>query len=149
MDAEIDINFMDLEHIEKPEFLQKYLHEKELLSMARKEVGELHILIFWFQVLSSPPGVYRIPFYARAWEKPDVPRKWRSDTTITPDILEVEPDLIKDIELQSIISDYLRKQPSEDEDDPIAQAAEASKQENGSPEMKYGPKSPSSEPRDA
>lgn len=30
---------MDIEHIEKPEFLQKYLYEKELLEMARKEVG--------------------------------------------------------------------------------------------------------------
>lgn len=80
--------------------------------------------------MNSPPGVYRIPYYAREWEKPEAPRKWRPETTITADILEVEPDLIKDIELQSIVSDYLRRKPLDNDevDDPIAKAAEEFKQ---------------------
>lgn len=72
--------------------------------------------------------MYRIPYYAREWEKPEAPRKWRPETTITPDILAVEPDLVKDIELQSIVSDYLRKKPVDEiPEDPIVRAAEQTK----------------------
>lgn len=91
----------------------------------------------WIQVLGSPPGVYRIPFYAREWEKPEVPRKWRPETTITPDILAVEPDLLKDIELQSIVTDYLRKKPSdEDFEDPVFKAADEKKTNRQNEEVK-------------
>lgn len=38
MDADIHVNFLEIDHIDKPEFLQKFLREKELLNMARKEV---------------------------------------------------------------------------------------------------------------
>lgn len=90
------------------------------------------------QVLNSPVGEYRIPYAAHKWQKPEVPRNWRPETTITSDILAVEPDLLKDIELQSIVVDYLRKKSTgntlpEDAPDPIRVAAEEANAENGEP----------------
>ncbi|KAF8821060.1 hypothetical protein IE077_002499 [Cardiosporidium cionae] len=49
LDHQLPINFMDLEHIDKPNMLAMLLEEKEVLEVARQEV------------LDAPKNVYAIP----------------------------------------------------------------------------------------
>lgn len=70
-----------------------------------------------------------------------MPRQWRPEATITADILAAEPDLIKDIELQGIVTEYLRDKPEDEEiiEDPIAKAGEQARAKAGSrSDVKFG-----------
>lgn len=98
VDNNLAINFMELEHIDKPEFLEKLIKEKEILDKIRQEV------------LSIPSGgEYSIsPDLLKSYELPEIPRAYRPELEITQDVLDVQTGLREDLELQKVVNAYVR-----------------------------------------
>lgn len=60
VEANVAVNFQDLDFFDRPEFVERFKEEKKLLEEARAEV------------LAAPKGVYAVPRCVQNFEPPMV-----------------------------------------------------------------------------
>ncbi|CRG96706.1 conserved Plasmodium protein, unknown function [Plasmodium gallinaceum] len=96
VDNNLPINFFDLEYIDRPEYLKLLLEEKEILEKAREDV------------LKREKGNYKMPDILKNYKRVEIPRKWRQELEIDEKILNEQPGLKENIELQKIMHNYIQ-----------------------------------------
>lgn len=97
LDNGLAINFMELEHIDRPGYVERLRKEKDILDTAAEEV------------LKAPVGQYNTPQVLRNYERPEVPRSWRPELEITAEMMEAQPGLREDLELQELMKLHLNE----------------------------------------
>ncbi|SOV14084.1 conserved Plasmodium protein, unknown function [Plasmodium sp. DRC-Itaito] len=104
VDNNLPVNFFDLEYIDRPEYLKLLLEEKEILEKAREEV------------LKMEKGNYKIPDILKNYKRVEIPREWRKELEIDEKILKEQPGLKENIELQTIMNNYIRNKFNKNKD---------------------------------
>eukprot|EP00921_Rhytidocystis_pertsovi_P009766 GHVQ01015709.1.p1 GENE.GHVQ01015709.1~~GHVQ01015709.1.p1 ORF type:complete len:238 (+),score=27.27 GHVQ01015709.1:55-768(+) len=99
LDNGLVINMMDVEHIDRPGYVDKLVKDKAALEAARKEVMSLPV-----------GGPYTIPKSLENYQQPEVDPKWNPSNEVGPEVFEVQPGYRQEVELRGIVKSFLNRE---------------------------------------
>eukprot|EP01068_Selenidium_serpulae_P006596 Selendium_serpulae@DN4450_c1_g1_i1.p1 len=99
VDNGLSINFQELEHLDRPEYLAICLAEKQKLNAIRNEVSRM------------AAGEYKVPSALEGFTAADpAPRAWRTEElTVPKEAFKVEPWLSDEVDVQDAVDSHVRK----------------------------------------
>eukprot|EP00922_Rhytidocystis_sp_ex-Travisia-forbesii_P030793 GHVS01045434.1.p1 GENE.GHVS01045434.1~~GHVS01045434.1.p1 ORF type:complete len:247 (-),score=48.28 GHVS01045434.1:367-1107(-) len=101
-DNDLHINMMDLEHIDRPGYLDALKRDKAVLEQARREVESLPV-----------GGPYVMPKCLADYKAPEQEASWNPQNEIGPEVFEVQPGYRQEVELRGIVKSFLNRRGDE------------------------------------
>eukprot|EP00922_Rhytidocystis_sp_ex-Travisia-forbesii_P026271 GHVS01038473.1.p1 GENE.GHVS01038473.1~~GHVS01038473.1.p1 ORF type:complete len:251 (-),score=50.51 GHVS01038473.1:437-1189(-) len=98
-DNGLNVNMMDLEHIDRPGYLEALKRDKTILAKARAEVAALPL-----------GGPYPMPKCLADYQAPEQEASWNPQNEIGPEVFEVQPGYRQEVELRGIVKSFLNRQ---------------------------------------
>ncbi|AFZ79540.1 hypothetical protein BEWA_023890 [Theileria equi strain WA] len=98
VDHDLPISHYNLDYLDKPGFLESLIEEKKMNEDIAKEVME------------APVGQYKQPELLKSYKPPIVPIEWRQhELAITNLMVEVQPSLLREMETQKKMREFMEK----------------------------------------
>eukprot|EP00922_Rhytidocystis_sp_ex-Travisia-forbesii_P030794 GHVS01045435.1.p1 GENE.GHVS01045435.1~~GHVS01045435.1.p1 ORF type:complete len:156 (-),score=25.02 GHVS01045435.1:656-1123(-) len=98
-DNGLHVNMMDLEHIDRPGYLEALKRDKSILEQARREVEALPL-----------GGPYTMPKCLADYKSPEQEASWNPQHEIGPEVFEVQPGYRQEVELRGMVKSFLNRE---------------------------------------